>query len=118
MRTFISWVLVPILGALSQCSPQTEQMLSSCPMMVPQDAAAWTDSLGRTYSAQVGPDLHDPAWWLEGLRLRPHLVRAANDLAVGVAAVGSVRRALILTGKVLVSPTVPHPECPEGEDGE
>lgn len=117
MRTFISWVLVPILGALSQCSPQTEQMLSSCPMTVPPDPAAWNVSLAGHSSARVAPDFDDPAWWLEGLRLRPHLVRAATDFAVGVAAVGSFRRALIRTSKVLVSATV-HSAYAEEDDSE
>lgn len=117
MKALLDWILLAALSLFVTCSTRDAERLSSHPNPVPR--AIWQPPIDDNQLTSQLPNQRDPAWWLEALNLRPHVVRAAKDLAVAVVAARSLQRAVILASTF---PTVeplptPLPCAGPGNDG-
>jgi hypothetical protein len=117
MKALLDWILLAALGLFATCSTRSAERLSSHPNPVPR--AIWQPPLGDNQLTAPAPNQGDPAWWLEALNLRPHVVRAAQHLAVAAVAARSLQRAVILASTLPTVEPSPTPwQCVKpGNDG-
>lgn len=118
MKALLDWILLAALGVFATCSTRNAERLSSHPNPVPR--AIWQPPLDDSYQVTTRvPDQRDPAWWLEALKLRPHVVRSAKQLAVAAVAARSFERAVILASTLpMAEPWPTSQQCVKpGNDG-
>jgi hypothetical protein len=95
MKALLDWIFLVTLGLFATCSTRNAERMSSHPNPVPR--AIWQPPLDDNNRLTPHVSIQgDPAWWLEALKLRPHVVRAAKQLAVAAVAARSFQRAVIL----------------------
>jgi|GEM_PF-5532817 len=88
MKAVLEWILVAALGLLTSLSAQTN----------PLPRTFWEAPFTEAFFMVPASLRHDAPWWLEELKLRPHLVRAAQKFAVAAVAAKSFQRAIWLVG--------------------
>jgi hypothetical protein len=114
VKALLDLILLAAVGLFVTCSRNAERM-SSLPSPVPR--AIWQPPIDDRRLAKHVPNHRDPEWWLEALNLRPHIVRAANHLAVATVAAKSLQRALVLASTFPTVEPLPMPQpCAESEN--
>jgi len=88
MKALLESILVAAFGLLAS--------LASHPNPLPR--TFWEAPVTETFFMVPAELRHDAPWWLEELKLRPHLVRAAQRFAVAAVAAKSFQRAIWLAG--------------------
>jgi hypothetical protein len=115
MKALLDWILLAALGLFATCSTRNADRLSSHPNPVPR--AIWQPPLDDNQLTSSAPNQRDPAWWLEALNLRPHVVRAAKQLAVAAVAARSLQRAVVLASTFPTVEPMPRSCAEPGNDG-
>jgi len=88
MKALLEWILVAALGFLASFSSQPN----------PPPRTFWESPFTETFFMVPTAIRRDAPLWLEELKLRPHLVRAAQKFAVAAVAAKSFQRAIWLLG--------------------
>ena len=88
MKALLEWILVAGFGLLASLSSHPNPLPRTC----------WEAPFTETFFMVPAPLRRDAPWWLEELKLRPHLVRAAQKFAVAAVAAKSFQRAIWLAG--------------------
>jgi hypothetical protein len=115
VKALLDLILLAALGLFVTCSTRNADRMSSHPNPVPR--AIWQPPIDDNQLTSHVPNQRDPEWWLEALNLRPHVVRAAKQLAVAAVAARSLQRALVLASTFPTVEAFPHP-CPESGNDE
>ncbi len=117
MNALLDLILLAALGLFVTCPTRNAERMSGHPNPVPR--AIWQPTIDDSQLTSHVPNQRDPEWWLEALNLRPHVVRAAKDLAVAAVAARSLQRALVLASSFPAVEPLPMPRpCAEsGNDG-
>jgi hypothetical protein len=115
VNALLDLILLAALSLFVTCSTRNAERLSSHPS--PVSRAIWRPPMDDKQLTSHVPNQRDPEWWLEALSLRPHVVRAAKQLAVAAVAVRSLQRALALASTFPIVEPLPIPgPCAESEN--
>jgi hypothetical protein len=116
MRRLWAWLLILALAAVANFGRSAAEFLST---HSPSAIGHTNEGSDQTCekSAESRAELGSVDWWLDELKLRPYLAKAAQRLVALTVAAKSVARVVVMVTKLCNAEDMPSQDADEG-DGE